>query len=258
MKKNLLTLLALCLYSLGTWAQSFDAYEKHQYISTDGDTLNYRLLVPENIQSGKKYPLVLFLHGAGERGNDNELQLFHGGQMWLNPVVREEYPAFILVPQCPKNGYWAYSRRPKSFNPSEMPAEPDKASVFNALKQLIDTHMAKPEVDKSRIYIMGLSMGAMGTFDMVIRHPELFAAAVPICGTVNPERLAATGDVKFRIYHGDKDPVVPVEGSRQAYRALKAAGKSVIYIEYPGVEHDSWNRAFNDPEFMKWMFSQKK
>lgn len=258
MKKILLAMLACMLFSFGTRAQSFDAYEKHQFVSTEGDTLNYRLLRPENIRKGKKYPLVLFLHGAGERGNDNQMQLFHGGQMWLNPVNREHFPCYVLAPQCPEDSYWTFTRRPQSLNPDEMPDNPDAASVFISLKQLLDSYLNIPQVDQKRIYVMGLSMGAMGTFDLVIRHPEIFAAAIPICGTVNPKRLASVDDVKFRIYHGDKDPVVPVEGSRQAYRALKAAGQEVIYIEYPGVEHGSWHPAFNDPDFMKWLFKQKK
>lgn len=105
---------------------------------------------------------------------------------------------------------------------------------------------------------MGLSMGGMGTFDLAIRYPEVFAAAVPICGIVNPARLSAAKDVKFRIYHGDADNIVPVEGSRQAYKALKAAGADVEYIEFPGVNHGSWTPAFNDSEFMEWLFNQKK
>ena len=115
-----------------------------------------------------------------------------------------------------------------------------------------------PQVDRQRIYIMGLSMGAMGTYDMTIRYPELFAAAIPICGTVNPTRLKSAKDVKFRIFHGDADNVVPVSGSRQAYKALKTAGADVKYTEFPGVTHGSWNPAFSLPDFMSWLFSQKK
>ena len=114
------------------------------------------------------------------------------------------------------------------------------------------------QVDKQRIYIMGLSMGAMGTYDMTIRYPEIFAAAIPICGTVNPTRLSAAKEVKFRIFHGDADSVVPVSGSHQAYKALKAAGADVKYTEFPGVTHGSWNPAFTLPDFMSWLFSQKK
>ena len=178
--------------------------------------------------------------------------------MWLNPVNRENHPAFVLFPQCPESGYWAYNERPSSFEPDKMPCNLPASNVFVVLKELLDTYLAMPQVDKQRIYIMGLSMGAMGTYDMVIRHPEIFAAAIPICGTVNATRLKAAKEVKFRIFHGDADNVVPVSGSRQAYKALKAAGADVEYTEFPGVTHGSWNPAFNLPDFMKWLFSQKK
>ena len=255
--KKLLVFLVMFLSLLGvTYGQN--EYEKKVYVTASGDSLNYRLLRPEVEQAGEKYPLVLFLHGAGERGSDNEKQLFHGSQMWLNPVNREKYPAFVLFPQCPESGYWAYSDRPSSFESDKMPCDFPTSNIFVVLKELLDTYLAMPQVDKQRIYIMGLSMGAMGTFDLTIRYPELFAAAIPICGTVNASRLKAAKDVKFRIFHGDADNVVPVNGSRQAYKVLKAAGADVEYIEYPGVGHLSWNQAFNQSDFMGWLFSQKK
>lgn len=233
-------------------------FEKNVYVTASGDSLNYRLLRPEIEQEGEKYPLVLFLHGAGERGLDNEKQLFHGSQMWLNPVNRENYPAFVLFPQCPESGYWAYTERPSSFEPDQMPSDVPLSPIFTALKELLDSYLAMNQVDKQRVYIIGLSMGAMGTYDMAIRYPEIFAAAIPICGTVNPTRLKAAKEVKFRIFHGDADTVVPVNGSRQAYKALKAAGADVKYTEFPGTTHGSWNPAFNLPDFMSWLFSQKK
>ena len=231
--KKLILLLSVLLFSL-EFVAAQDEYERSVFVSSSGDSLNYRLLEPEVMQAGEKYPLVLFLHGAGERGNDNEKQLTHGGQMFLNPVNREKYPAFVLFPQCPESGYWAYENRPQSFIPTQMPVGKEMPSVFQAVKELLDMYLANPQVDKSRIYIMGLSMGAMGTYDMVSRFPDIFAAAVPICGTVNPTRLSAARNVAFRIFHGDADDVVPVAGSRQAYKALKAAGASVEYIEFPG------------------------
>lgn len=257
MKKLILLLSVLLLFSL-EFVAAQDEYERSVFVSSLGDSLNYRLLEPEVMQAGEKYPLVLFLHGAGERGNDNEKQLTHGGQMFLNPVNREKYPAFVLFPQCPESGYWAYENRPQSFIPTQMPVGKEMPSVFQAVKELLEMYLANPQVDKSRIYIMGLSMGAMGTYDMVSRFPDIFAAAVPICGTVNPTRLSAARNVAFRIFHGDADDVVPVAGSRQAYKVLKAAGASVEYIEFPGCNHGSWNPAFNYPDFMKWLFTQKK
>ncbi len=255
--KKLILLLSVLLFSL-EFVAAQDEYERSVFVSSSGDSLNYRLLEPEVMQAGEKYPLVLFLHGAGERGNDNEKQLTHGGQMFLNPVNREKYPAFVLFPQCPESGYWAYENCPQSFIPTQMPVGKEMPSVFQAVKELLDMYLANPQVDKSRVYIMGLSMGAMGTYDMVSRFPDIFAAAVPICGTVNPTRLSAARNVAFRIFHGDADDVVPVAGSRQAYKALKAAGASVEYIEFPGCNHGSWNPAFNYPDFMKWLFTQKK
>ena len=178
--------------------------------------------------------------------------------MFLNPVNRMEYPAFVIAPQCPPDGYWAYNDRPESFDSDKMPKDQKISPVFASLKELIDSYLSRADVDTDRVYIMGLSMGAMGTFDMVCRFPDVFAAAIPICGTVNASRLAAAKNVKFRIFHGDADNVVPVDGSRNAYRALKAAGADVEYIEFPGCNHGSWNPAFNYPDFMKWLFSQHK
>ena len=256
MKKYLVFLIIFWSLLGVTYGQN--EFEKKVYVTASKDSLNYRLLRPEVEQEGEKYPLVLFLHGAGERGSDNEKQLFHGSQMWLNPVNRENYPAFVLFPQCPESGYWAYTDRPSSFEPDQMPADVPLSPVFATLKELIDTYLAMLQVDKQRVYVIGLSMGAMGTYDMAIRYPEIFAAAIPICGTVNPARLSAAKNVKFRIFHGDADTVVPVSGSRQAYKALKAAGADVEYIEFPGVTHGSWNPAFTQPDFMSWLFSQKK
>ena len=114
---------------------------KGTYISSRWSTLLYRLLRPEVMKPDEKYPLVLFLHGAGERGNDNEKQLVHGGQMWLNPVNREKYPAFILAPQCPETGYWAYTERPSSFAPADMPLEVPVSPIFRTLKELLDFYL---------------------------------------------------------------------------------------------------------------------
>lgn len=249
-----LLLLFYCVVTIS--AQ--ETYQKKVFVSVQGDSLNYRLLRPEVEKPGKKYPLVLFLHGAGERGKDNEKQLTHGGQMFLNPVNREEHPAFVLMPQCPEDKYWGFASRPASLVPSEMPVGQEMCPIFITLKELLDTYLAMPEVDKDRVYIIGLSMGGMGTYDLAVRFPEIFAAAIPICGSVNPARLAAAKDVKFRIFHGDADDIVTVEGSREAYRALKAAGADVEYIEFPGCNHGSWTPAFNYPGFMDWLFSQKK
>ena len=172
------------------------------------------------------------------------------------PQHRENFPAYVIFPQCPKEKYWAFPGRPSSF--TDMNAEKTITPILLAVKELIDKYLENPAIDASRVYIMGLSMGGMATFDLVSRYPEIFAAAIPICGAADTSRLASAKDVKWRIYHGDADPVVPVEASRAAYRALKEAGIKVEYTEFPGCAHASWTPAFNQPDFMKWLFKQKK
>lgn len=253
MKKLLFLLIATFAVLTSATAQS--TYECKVFVSSDGINLNYRELTPAKVEAKKKYPLVIFMHGAGERGSDNEKQLVHGSQMFLNPVNQEKYPAYVLFPQCPSDGYWAFSKRPDF--PTMTPEE-QITPILKAVKEMIDKYMDMPTVDASRVYIMGVSMGAMATYDLTARHPELFAAAIPICGAVAPGRMAAAKNIKFRIYHGDADNVVPVACSRLAYKELKEAGAKVEYFEFPGCNHLSWNPAFNQPDFMEWLFSQKK
>lgn len=249
-------LLLLFLIVAGFAVQAQNTYEYKEFVSAEGQSINYRLLTPQNMKAGKKYPLVIFLHGLGERGDDNEAQLVHGGQMFLNPSNQEKYPAYVIFPQCPKTTFWAYQNIPSSFD--QLNPEENMTAVFRAVKEMIDHYRAMPSVDVSRVYIMGVSMGGMATYDMVTRFPEVFAAAIPICGAVNPGRIAAAKSVKFRIFHGDADKVVPVECSRRAYRELKAAGADVEYFEFAGCGHGSWNPAFNKEDFMQWLFKQKK
>lgn len=253
MKRVLIIIAILMGGCIAAFGQCF---ERMTFTSKDGKELNYRLLRPSEDAKGGKFPLVVFMHGAGERGSDNESQLIHGSQMFLNPANRDEYPAYVIFPQCPSDEYWAFLGRPASF--PELKAEDSITPVLKAVKELIDSYVERPDVDRSRVYILGLSMGGMATFDLVSRYPELFAAAIPICGAADTERLADVKGVTFRIYHGDADNTVPVECSRAAYRELKAAGADVEYFEFPGCQHNSWNPAFNQPDFMEWLFAQKR
>lgn len=253
----LLQCCVLCPVLAGT-----PQYEKKEFVTSQGDKLLYRALFPEKYdKSGKKkYPLVLFLHGAGERGSDNEKQLTHGSGQFLNPVNREKYPAIVLFPQCPPDRYWALDERPANgLENCKFPQNPPLSIVFTQIKELLDAYINQESVDINRIYVVGLSMGGMGTFDLAARFPDLFAAVVPICGAVAPERLAlAAKKVKFRIFHGDADDVVPVNNSRQIYTYLKKLGADVEYVEFPGCNHGSWTPAFNQPDFLEWLFKQKK
>lgn len=247
----------MIMISATTMAQN--QFSKEIFLSQNGDTLLYRELQPKSISADTKYPLVLFLHGAGERGNDNEAQLQHGANMFTNPVNQEKHPTFALFPQCPTNSFWAPINSEGAKDESFFPYNDPMPTTLQTVKELLDAFIDNNPIDPNRIYIMGLSMGGMGTFDMVCRYPQLFAAAIPICGGVNTQRLQEIEtSTSFRIFHGDADAVVPVTFSRDAYTTLKAKGVDVQYIEFPGVNHDSWTPAFNRDDFMEWLFKQKK
>ena len=261
MLRKLFLSIFLIFSSANIFAQ--ENFLKGEFISKiTGDTLLYRYLTPQAPQKGKKYPIVIFLHGSGERGNDNQAQLFHGSGQFLNPVNRENYPAYVLFPQCPEGQDGVFGKTLESEEPSGMPLNPPLSNMMQTLKEFIEHYAALPNADPRRVYIMGISMGGIGTFEMVARYPEMFAAAIPICGSVNPQRFkqnaAGVKKVKFRLFHGDADLAVSVEGSRQAYKALKEFGANVEYFEFPGCTHNSWNPAFNRPDFLKWLFKQKR
>ena len=256
--KQLLIILVFTLVSFAAFAQQ-EEYQKKTYVSSENDTLLYRELVPEKLILNQSYPLVIFLHGAGERGNDNEAQLRHGGNMFTNPVNREKYPAFVIFPQCPQEDFWAPRNRSAAAGENPFNQNPPVSKALSLVKKILDEAIEKYPVDRNRIYVAGLSMGGMGTFDMLCRYPDLFAAAIPICGGVSTERLRKIKTkTNIRIFHGDADAVVPVTYSREAYKTLKQNRASVEYIEYPGVNHDSWTPAFNEDDFMAWLFSKRK
>lgn len=258
MIRKIISIITLWFITFLLCAQHSDFMVKI-FQSANNDRLLYRELLPQQIEQDKKYPLVLFLHGAGERGSNNSSQLQHGSMQFTNPVNREAYPSYVLFPQCPKDKYWAPSTRPSKFDVNQFPLSDSISSPLSLVVELLEETIKQYPIDTNRIYVVGLSMGGMGTYDIVIRKPNKFAAAVAICGAVNPGRLREMDtDTQFRLYHGDADSVVPVEFSREAYKALKQTGKSVEYYELPGVNHGSWNPAFNQPDFITWLYSHNK
>lgn len=225
------------------------------------DKLPYRILFPESYSHARTYPLVLFLHGAGERGKDNKSQLIHGSDLFLSDSVSKNFPAIVVFPQCPKKDYWSSANVDRSTAPLTLtfnydaPNTPALRGVIGLMKQLIKNE----SVDRSRVYVMGLSMGGMGTFELIHREPRMFAAAIPICGggdTLRYHRRAR--QVPFWIFHGEADNVVSVAHSRAMAGMLRSRSNLVRYTEYPGVQHNSWDNAFRDPFLLQWLFSNKR
>jgi predicted peptidase len=239
---------------------AFKPYLRKEFVYA-GSALPYRMLYPENYDKSKKYPLILFLHGAGERGNDNEKQLVHGAKLFLTDANRKAFPAIVLVPQCPAESFWASAKIDWSTQPFKIALDysvtPQWALV--AANELVKQVANEEAVDKSRIYVTGLSMGGMGTFESVYRYPELYAAALPICGggdtNAYDKRVKKTA---FWIFHGADDSVVDVKLSRDMQAKLKSLKVENKYIEYPGVNHNSWDNAFADPAFLSWTFAHKR
>ncbi len=259
---KIMTLLYLLVFFLSWniqgYAQDYSVLEKSIYVGEQG-SLPYRILFPEHYDRTRKYPLVLFLHGAGERGSDNEKQVIHGVKHFLEPGNREKFSCILIAPQCPEDDYWASVKFDRDKFPFEFDFNYDYP-ITDPLQLAIDLTkqiMSSEAVDKDRVYISGLSMGGMGTLEAVYRYPKLFAAAVPVCGAAD-EQAYKKRHVKIPLwlFHGDEDTVVPVDYSRKIVARLQALGASVKYTEYPGVKHNSWENAYADPELMKWLFGQ--
>lgn len=237
-------------------AQKTSPYEARLYVNSEGDTLPYRILAPEGyMESGESYPLLFFLHGAGERGNDNEAQLVHGASVFAKKM--KQYPAIIVFPQCAADGYWGEIERDESgfTYPFYEKANPNLQLAMGLLDRLIATQ----PIDTNRLYLGGLSMGGFGTFELLARRPNTFAAAFPICGGGMPLLAPLyASNTPVWIFHGAKDQVVPVQESRDIYQALKNAGAKVKYTEYRRAKHNSWEKAFAERDLYSWLFSQRK
>lgn len=258
----LLCLSAIFISSFGR-AQDFSAYENHYYNAPELN-LPYRLLRPPATDTVKKYPLVIFLHGAYEKGFDNEAQLSIGGRYFLRDSIRKKYPAYVLFPQCPAVDVWAnFETKTDEANGQvteiKFPFDKKPTEVSSVLLKLIDSLKRVDKIDPSRLYIGGLSQGGMGVLDLIARHPEMFAAGFSMCGAGNANTAKYfAGKVSLWLFHGDKDDVIPVSFSRDYYKKLQKLKADVRYSEYPGVLHNCWVNAFAEPDLMQWLFSVQK
>jgi predicted peptidase len=194
----------------------------------------YLLYLPPDYSEEKSWPLVLFLHGAGERGTDLDLVTKHG----LPKLIREgqDFPFIVLSPQCPEGTWW------------------DTEMLLHLLDETVATH----RVDPDRVYVTGLSMGGFGTWELLLRAPDRFAAAAPICGGGIPYLAEWFRHVPVWAFHGGKDPVVPLRASEDMVQALKACDGDVQFTVYPEAGHDSWTETYQNPELYRWLLSHRR
>lgn len=216
--------------------------------------LPYRWLSPARLAEGKRYPLVVFLHGSGERGTDNEKNLLYVSPLFLLDTVREKFPCFVLLPQCPLDDRWSHMENtPMGLRMQETPS-----AALAHVARLIDQVVKENPIDTRRIYIGGLSMGGYGTWEMVARYPRLFAAAFPICGGADITTAPQLRHLPIWAFHGALDAVVPADYSRTMIKALRQAHGKPRYTEYPLADHNSWVPALAEPELLPWLFSNRR
>ncbi len=199
----------------------------------------YAVCRPPGYTTRRKWPLILFLHGAGESGDDGVRQTKVG----IGPALEqypERYPALVVLPQCPLQGYW-------------------RRDTLKGAVAALDETIAAESVDEKRVYLTGISMGGFGSYLLATLEPDRFAAIAPICGGGQPRAMAPMlARIPLWIFHGALDSVVPVQYSREMVKAIRAANPVELrYTEYPDVDHNSWDAAYAEPELPSWMLSQR-
>lgn len=197
-------------------------------------TLSYLLYLPKEYEQKNQWPLLMFLHGAGERGEDLSLVKKHGPPKLIESG--KQFPFIVVSPQCPKGRWW---------------------ELFE-LATLLDEIVEKQKVDQDRIYVTGLSMGGFGTWSLAAYQPKRLAAIAPICGGGEPFTVKLFAHLPAWVFHGAKDPVVPLARSEKMVEALKKLGGDVKFTVYPEAGHDAWTETYNNPELYQWLLEHKR
>lgn len=221
--------------------------------------LPYRLYVPERYNPEEKYPVLLLLHGLGECGADNEAQFRNGFPQLFRNSDSPVYGAIVIAPQCDRDCLWVDPNLASiPCGPYTLDGQNESRSLI-AVNAILDEIMEKYSCDEDRVYVAGISLGAYGTWDLLLRHTDRFAAAMPVCGAGDYKNADRAANIPVRVYHGNADRSVSVEGSRLMVNALRAAGNErVHYTEYEGRDHDIWNDAYGDPDAPAWIFAQRR
>lgn len=258
-------IIALILLSINAMAQNTsnaairNKYSKKFFTDSTGTTLPYRFLCPKTDTvagaDSAKYPVLLFLHGAGERGSDNEINLSYIDKVFGSDVFQQEHPCYVIVPQCAELYRWCETDWTLPYH--TMPYQMSK--YLSAANELLDSVAALPNADINKIYVTGMSMGGFGTWDIICRYPGKFAAAMPICGGADEKVACRVKNIPIRTFHGSTDKLVKVSRSRNISNAIRACGGTKCqYTEFPGMGHLIWDKVYSNKENLDWLFSNSK
>jgi predicted peptidase len=233
--------------------QSFVAPEK-----PDTAALLYRIYCPADAKSNTRLPLVVFLHGAGERGNDNEAQLKHSVHEFVREDRQAKFPCVVIAPQCPGGQKWV--EVDWTLTSGKGSFESVEAPVLEQVMALVASLIDSSNVDPSRVYVTGLSMGGYGSWYAAARWSEKIAAVIPVCGGGDTDWASRYQGVPIWTLHGQDDQAVPILRSREMVAAIASAGHApeIRYTEYPGVAHDSWTQSYLRDDLFEWLFRQRK
>jgi predicted peptidase len=221
------------------------------YTNAAGKTLPYRLLLPKQYDPAQRYPIILYLHGAAARGQDNTEPLHWGPELFLDEAVRQKHPFFLLVPQCPRESGWLEFTWSSLSTPKESP-------ILEMAIELLDNVLPREfNLDPKRRYLTGVSMGGHAVWVEMVRRPGFFAAAIPVCAGGNA-RQVTTAAARYPVwaFHSDDDHLVPVQQARDLVQAWRDHGGTAKYTEYTGLKHSSWKKAYADPAMFDWLFAQ--
>ena len=248
---GVVTSLLIALAATAANAQDVvDGFAARTFAGAGGVKMSYRLFVPDQKARTQPLPVIVYLHGSGGIGTDNLKQISGGNRngthVWVASQMQARHPAFVIAPQLPPGARW------------DNQSGDGLASYAQLMIDLLGSLSKEFAIDPDRIYLTGQSLGGIGTWDVISKRPDRFAAAVPLCGVGDPSLASRLRNMPIWAFHGAKDDTVPVAGSRDMVAALRKSGSAVKYTEYPDVEHDVWLRAYVEPELADWLFAQKR
>lgn len=245
-----LVALILAVSSAAQTPEKLFGFTAATFKDSSGHVLPYRLFMPTAYDAQKKYPLVLWLHGAAGRGDDNQRQISEGNrfgsQLWTQDDLQAQRPSFVLAPQCPENYLWTSGRS----------GEPGR--YLEAAMDLLNQIVKQYAIDRDRIYVAGQSMGGMGALALAAAHPHTFAAVVAVSADIPAAKAAWLAPAAIWVFAGEKDELISIANIRELAHAVHQAGGNIRLTQYPGAGHDIWERAFAEPQLPAWLFARKR